>query len=178
MDYEEFNKEYKKFEMWNDKADFINGIDELSFGDKWKVEFDRPKRNLGFGAKKNDIPQLPLTQLEGPHSVNDMWLDIDKWTGQEDKTPVELFRGSAKNNIQSTGWIPDDRVNSPSHYTSGRMEAIDIIEDAISTAPTPGKGLLQAQVLKYILRLWLKDSPVEDAKKAEWYLRRLIDSLE
>ena len=82
------------------------------------------------------------------------------------------------NNIQRTGWIPDDRVNSPSHYTSGRMEAIDIIEDAISTAPTPAKGLLQAQVLKYILRLWLKDSPVEDAKKAEWYLRRLIDSLE
>ena len=83
-----------------------------------------------------------------------------------------------KNCIQRTGWIPDDRVNSPSHYTSGRMEAIDIIEDAISTAPTPAKGLLQAQVLKYILRLWLKDSPVEDAKKAEWYLRRLIDSLE
>ena len=83
-----------------------------------------------------------------------------------------------KNNIQYTGFIPDDRVNSPSHYTSGRMEAIDIIEDAISTAPTPGKGLLQAQVLKYILRLWLKDDPAEDAKKAEWYLRRLIDSLE
>lgn len=125
MDYEDFNKEYKKFEMWNDKADFINGIDELSFGDNVKVQFDWPK-----------------------------------------------------NNIQPTGFIPDDRVNSPSHYTSGRMEAIDIIEDAISTAPTPGKGLLQAQVLKYILRLWLKDSPVEDAKKAEWYLRRLIDSLE
>jgi hypothetical protein len=28
------------------------------------------------------------------------------------------------------------------------------------------------------LRLWLKDSPVEDAKKAEWYLKRLIDQLE
>ena len=83
-----------------------------------------------------------------------------------------------KNNIQYTGFIPDDRVNSPSHYTSGRMEAIDIIEDAISTAPTPGKGLLQAQVLKYILRLWLKDDPAEDAKKAEWYLKRLIDQLE
>ena len=116
MDYEEFNKEYKKFEMWNDPVNLF-GDDVISFG-------------------------------------------------------------SAKNNIQSTGFIPDDRVNSPSHYTSGRMEAIDIIEDAISTAPTPGKGLLQAQVLKYILRLWLKDSPVEDAKKAEWYLRRLIDSLE
>ena len=144
MDYEEFNKEYKKYEMWNDQMDFNEVTGNLLWG------------------KQNGIPQI----------------DFDSWTGQEDRSPVEMFRGSAKNNIQSTGFIPDDRVNSPSHYTSGRMEAIDIIEDAISTAPTPGKGLLQAQVLKYILRLWLKDSPVEDAKKAEWYLRRLIDSLE
>ena len=92
--------------------------------------------------------------------------------------PKPIMGLGAKNNITRTGFVPDDRVNSPSHYTSGRMEAIDIIEDAISTAPTPGKGLLQAQALKYLLRLWLKDSPVEDAKKAEWYLKRLIDQLE
>ena len=138
MDYEEFNKEYKKFQDWEDWT----GQDE-------KEEFSKVTDELLWG-KNNGIPQLPKPMLGlGP-----------------------------KNNIQPTGFIPDDRVNSPSHYTSGRMEAIDIIEDAISTAPTPGKGLLQAQVLKYILRLWLKDSPVEDAKKAEWYLRRLIDSLE
>ena len=141
MDYEEFNKEYKKFEEWNDKEEFSEVTDNLLWG------------------KKNDIPQL---KLEGPHAKNDKWLKLSP----------------PSNNITRTGFIPDDRVNSPSHYTSGRMEAIDIIEDAISTAPTPGKGLLQAQVLKYILRLWLKDDPAEDAKKAEWYLKRLIDSLE
>jgi len=92
--------------------------------------------------------------------------------------PKPIMGLGARNSIARTGFVPDDRVNSPSHYTSGRMEAIDIIEDAISTAPTPGKGLLQAQALKYLLRLWLKDSPVEDAKKAEWYLKRLIDQLE
>jgi len=69
----------------------------------------------------------------------------------------------------------DDRVNSPSHYTSGKQEAIDIIEAAIKDAPTPGKGLLQGQVLKYMLRVWLKDNPLEDLKKARWYLDRLID---
>ena len=71
-----------------------------------------------------------------------------------------------------------DRVNSPSHYTSGSQEAIDIIEDAIKTAPSPETGMLQAQVLKYLLRLWLKDNPTEDAKKAQWYLKRLISKLE
>ncbi len=72
----------------------------------------------------------------------------------------------------------DDRVNSPSHYTSGKTEVIDIIEDAVKDAPKVRWGLLQGQVLKYILRLWLKDNPLEDAKKAMWYLNRLIDKLE
>tara|TARA_R100001443_G_C3351502_1_gene176971 strand:- start:1114 stop:1434 length:321 start_codon:yes stop_codon:yes gene_type:complete len=70
-----------------------------------------------------------------------------------------------------------DAVNSPSHYTRGSQEAIEIIEDAIIDAPTVKDGMLQAQVLKYLLRLWLKDNPCQDAEKAQWYLKRLIDSL-
>ena len=70
-----------------------------------------------------------------------------------------------------------DRVNSPSHYTSGKQEVIDIIEDAIEPAPSVTAGFLQAQVLKYLLRVWLKNNPLQDLKKAQWYLTRLIDSL-
>ncbi len=69
----------------------------------------------------------------------------------------------------------DDRVNSPSHYTSGKVEVIDVIEDAVKTAPSAIYGMLQGQVLKYMLRVWLKDNPLEDLKKAEWYLTRLIE---
>jgi len=72
---------------------------------------------------------------------------------------------------------PDDRVNSPSHYTRGTQEAIEIIEEAIDAAPSNKLGMLQAQVLKYLLRMWLKDNPAEDARKAQWYLNRLVDSL-
>ena len=71
----------------------------------------------------------------------------------------------------------EDRVNSPSHYTAGSQEAIVTIEEAIEHAPSVKSGMLQAQVLKYLLRLWLKDNPLEDAKKAQWYLNRLVDSL-
>ena len=71
-----------------------------------------------------------------------------------------------------------DMVNSPAHYTRGSQEAIDIIEEAIKDAPTPVQGMLQGQVLKYMLRLWLKIDSAEDAKKAKWYLDRLIKSLE
>ena len=69
----------------------------------------------------------------------------------------------------------DDRVNSPSHYTSGKQEAIDIIEGAVKDAPSAIYGMLHAQVLKYLLRVWLKDDPSEDLQKARWYLNRLID---
>ena len=166
MDYEEFNKEYKEFsDWWNNSEEFSKKTDELIWG---------KDAALNRAAKK-------FTQLEGKHAKNDMWLDIDKWTGQEDETPRLLpkpIMGLVKNTITSTNFTPDDRVNSPSHYTSGRMESIDIIEDAIAVAPTPKEGFLQGQVLKYILRVWLKDNPLEDLKKARWYLDRLIKSLE
>ena len=74
-------------------------------------------------------------------------------------------------------WRLSDEVNSPSHYTRGKQEAIDIIEEVIGDAPDPKSGMLQAQVLKYLLRLWLKDNPEQDARKAQWYLNRLVDSL-
>jgi len=80
----------------------------------------------------------------------------------------EKFRDSIESSFQG------DRVNHPSHYTRGRLEAIDVIEDAIQDAPTPTQGMLQAQALKYLLRIWNKDNPAEDAKKARWYLDRLI----
>ena len=102
---------------------------------------------------------LKFSKLEGKHSVNDKWLDMSKFEFDRDK---EWER---------------DAVNSPAHYTRGRCEAIDVIEDAIADAPTVKAGFLQGQVLKYLLRLWLKVDSKEDAEKARWYLNRLIDTL-
>jgi hypothetical protein len=69
-------------------------------------------------------------------------------------------------------------VNSPKHYTAGQFESIDVIEDAVQFAPNAPQGALQWQVLKYILRMWHKGKSLEDAKKARWYLTRLINILE
>lgn len=71
-----------------------------------------------------------------------------------------------------------DKVNHPPHYTKGKYEAIDVIEDAVQFAPDSVIGGLQWQALKYILRMWHKDKALEDAKKAQWYLTRLIETLE
>jgi hypothetical protein len=70
-----------------------------------------------------------------------------------------------------------DLVNHPPHYKAGRVEAIDIIEDAVRHAPDPVAGYLQGQVLKYLLRLWHKGNAAQDSQKAAWYLMRLVDHL-
>ena len=100
-----------------------------------------------------------FTDLDGPHSENDQWNSFTVTTDE-----IEHPFG-------------DDRVDHPSHYTAGTQEAIVTIEEAVQDAPQVKLGFLQGQVLKYLLRLWLKDNPIEDAKKARWYLNRLIDSL-
>ena len=80
-------------------------------------------------------------------------------------------------NPESVVDTQEDKVNSPSHYTKGKVEAIDVIEDAIRHAPDPVVGMLQAQVLKYVLRCWHKGNAEQDLQKSEWYLRRLIKAV-
>lgn len=71
-----------------------------------------------------------------------------------------------------------DIINNPQHYTDRRFEVIDVIEDAIKKAADPVSGNCQSQILRYILRMWDKDTPLQNAKKAQWYLSRLINKLE
>ena len=65
----------------------------------------------------------------------------------------------------------DDFVNSPPHYTKGAIETIEAIESAL------GKGFefyLQGNIMKYIWRYTHKNQ-IEDLKKAQWYLSKLIE---
>ena len=117
-------------------------------------------------------------------------MDYDKFKKEYEKymsweTPKDLFKLDSPNLKSGSADIYEfneykksDSVNSPSHYTRGSQEAIDTIEEAIQDAPSVDAGFLHGQVLKYLLRLWLKDNPVQDAEKARWYLNRLIDKLD
>jgi len=68
-----------------------------------------------------------------------------------------------------------DRVNHPSHYTQGVIETIDYMESCLT--PEEFCGGCKMNVLKYVSREKFKNG-VEDLKKAQWYLDRLIDYLE
>ena len=69
-----------------------------------------------------------------------------------------------------------DPVNNPSHYNRKGVEAIDAIEASMSKEEF--QGYLKGNVMKYIWRYRYKAKPLEDLKKAEWYLKRLIASHE
>ena len=67
-------------------------------------------------------------------------------------------------------------VNSPPHYLKGRKETIDVIQDGMTDDEY--HGYLKGNVLKYVSRYKFKGEPLEDLKKAQWYLNRLIKEVE
>ena len=79
--------------------------------------------------------------------------------------------------MSESDFLAVDNVNHPSHYTAGKTEVIEVLEDWVKAAPDAVLGGLQWQVIKYISRMWLKRDPYEDARKAQWYLNRLVNKL-
>ena len=148
MDYDFFNSEYKKYEDW----------------------------------ESNYLPKKPDAEKDLLKN-GDHWLKIVEGY---DKPDVISFGSSLSPDTISFNSSADqifhpfgqkDMVNSPAHYTRGTQECIDIIEEAIQDAPDVKAGMLQAQALKYMLRLWLKGNAPQDSEKARWYLNRLIEHL-
>ena len=65
--------------------------------------------------------------------------------------------------------VENDPVQHPSHYTDGRIEVIDFIEDK-------KLGFHLGNAVKYIARAGKKDpeKEIEDLEKAIWYIERYI----
>ena len=64
-----------------------------------------------------------------------------------------------------------DNINHPEHYTMGKIEVFDFIRAwELSFA--------EGNVVKYVVRAPHKGQPVEDLKKARWYLDQLIKKAE
>tara|TARA_R110001606_G_scaffold233791_1_gene381258 strand:- start:138 stop:389 length:252 start_codon:yes stop_codon:yes gene_type:complete len=71
--------------------------------------------------------------------------------------------------------VKDDMVNSPSHYNFAGIECIDAIRAA--TGEDGFESYLQGNIMKYLWRYNYKNG-LQDLRKAEWYLKRLIEANE
>ena len=68
-----------------------------------------------------------------------------------------------------------DPVNHPSHYAGGGIECIDAIEASMSAEEF--QGYCKGNLIKYTWRYRDKGG-VQDLRKANWYLDRLIKTHE
>jgi len=82
----------------------------------------------------------------------------------DDEDAFDGYYGGSEDYVQKSS----DSVNSPKHYTTGKYEVIDVIEDW-------DLNFRLANTIKYVARHKHKGKPLEDLKKALWYLQREID---
>ena len=85
-----------------------------------------------------------------------------------DTSMIDLDRPTAPNY---------DMVNSPPHYADTGIETMDYIVDVLGDYEAI--NYCHGNVIKYTgSRLWKKGKPIEDAKKAVWYLNKMIELME
>lgn len=148
----------KAFKNHSGSLNFINSDDDYmnrATKGKW-VGTHRGKHELSghelVWQRHTQPEELPFIDDEA-QSINDQYAEI------------EQVRQSLK-----------DNVNHPSHYTQGKVECIDALESA-----TIGKSGIEAvcvaNVIKYLWRYEEKNG-IEDVKKAQFYLNRLLATLE
>lgn len=71
----------------------------------------------------------------------------------------------------------NDPVNHPNHYqTKTGLETIQVIE-AFTDDLKGIEAVCTANIIKYICR-WKKKNGLQDLKKAQWYLNKLIKHVE
>ena len=124
---------------------------------------------------KSDKPLEPITEKVA-----------EKTELKQELKPIcpAIVLDSSKDEIQSVKLTPEqekevdnvvnDPVNHPSHY-SGKVECIDCIESAVSGLDG-FHGFCAGNAIKYIFRFSHKNG-VEDLRKAEWYIDRLIKAI-
>jgi len=70
--------------------------------------------------------------------------------------------------------MTDDAVDHPAHYNlhENGIECIDAIQASMSRAGF--QDYLKGTAIKYLWRYREKSEPLQDLKKAQWFLERLI----
>ena len=133
----------------------------------------------------------PSNRIDDPGQIRDldafreeMREELEKMANDGDAMRELMIREGAWGVHPSQTECTPDNVDHPSHYTSGGIECIDAMKAMLAgyeQAKIATKfywHFLAGQVLKYLWRWPLKERPLQDLKKARWYLDRLITDVE
>lgn len=123
------------------------------------IECYPPSSTIGMvDPSPMPTPEQEGSKVDGDSAIADIATDEERF---EIMTPW----GKATAVRETTSEQKHDPVNSPSHYTKGKIETIDFIE-------ATGLGFHLGNAVKYLSRAGLKGNLVEDLKKARWYVQR------
>lgn len=102
-------------------------------------------------------------------------MTTDKTSSYYDRDGLYLDPGEADTERAILTVPNNDPVNHPSHYTSGKYEVIDIIEDQLG--PDGIRGFCLGNAVKYICRAGKKDPAKtrQDLEKAIWYINHYLE---
>ena len=80
-------------------------------------------------------------------------------------------RADQEFNDYASEYVKVDNVDKPAHYNVGSIEAIEYIKQQTGEG---FKDYLYGNTIKYLHRHRYKGKPVEDLRKAVWYINRMI----
>lgn len=145
--------------------------DNLGAGTVLSVTED--KAFVAFANRKNSMwcyNDILKKYDDWEHDMNQVQQEIDSRVVGYDIPIADLSYGPA------TFSKTTDAVNNPDHYNNGNIECIDYLKDNLPWEAYT--GYLEGNCKKYMHRWRYKKKPLEDLKKARWYLERLISELE
>lgn len=153
---------------WDGKQGVLTDNDDWVFvGGKVEDYFFEDEVSNKKRSKSNDVQQKKrFEHLKGNLSRMDRLHGVKL----DEQTPNDMRK------LVSGSEEPNDIVNKPSHYTYGKIEIIEIVEQVTATYPVKIAFSI-GNALKYICRAPFKNG-VEDLKKAVWYLDRAIKKWE
>ncbi len=143
-------------------------------GPDYNAEYDPP---VGFETTVHgDDSTSPFIEWED--SEYSFWVPKGQYINEDnielvqDSVPIpDLGTKEANKIIRDANKSSSDPIVKPSHYTQGKIEILDFLEDQ-------KLDFRLSNVIKYVCRHAYKGKPLEDLKKARFYLDRVIKELE
>ena len=87
---------------------------------------------------------------------------------------MQYVKGECLKNVLKVS--ENDMVKKPAHYTKGEIECIDAMRASMSKEAF--SGYCKGNVIKYVWRYETKGAGLEDLKKAQVYLKWLMEEAE
>lgn len=142
--------------------------------------------NIAMLTKSSKTPEQELVALKNRRarisaSLNGSEPDQETWAEMREINERVM---TLEKMLDADSPSENTAVEHPSHYTSGGIECIDAMKAMLAgyeQAKIATKfywHFLSGQVLKYLWRWPLKERPLQDLKKARWYLDKLISDVE